>query len=70
MSLSFEEKESAIVELDDNIICRTIMGKPIKPKTLGQKKYVDLIRDKMIVFGVGMPVQVKPIWQWQWQLQP
>ena len=29
------------------------MGKPIKPKTLGQKKYVDLIRDKMIVFGVG-----------------
>mgnify|MGYP000162837663 CR=1 FL=1 len=53
LSLSFEEKESAIVELDDNIICRTIMGKPIKPKTLGQKKYVDLIRDKMIVFGVG-----------------
>ena len=53
LSLSFEEKESAIVELDDNIICRTIMGRPIKPKTLGQKKYVDLIRDKMIVFGVG-----------------
>ena len=53
LSLSFDEKESAIVELDDNIICRTIMGKPIKPKTLGQKKYVDLIRDKMIVFGVG-----------------
>ena len=53
LSLSFEEKESAIVELDDNIICRTTMGKPIKPKTLGQKKYVDLIRDKMIVFGVG-----------------
>lgn len=53
LSLSFEEKEYAIVELDDDIICRTSMGKPVKPKTLGQKKYVDQIRDKMIVFGIG-----------------
>ena len=53
LSLCFDEKESAIVDLDDNIICRTIMGKPVKPKTLGQKKYVDQIRDKMIVFGIG-----------------
>lgn len=53
LSLCFEEKESALVELDDSIICRTVMGKPIKPKTLGQKSYVDLIRDKMIVFGIG-----------------
>lgn len=53
LSLCFDEKESAIVDLDDSIICRTIMGKPVKPKTLGQKKYVDQIRDKMIVFGIG-----------------
>lgn len=53
LSLCFDEKESAIVDLDDNIICRTIMGKPVKPKTLGQKKYVDQIKDKMIVFGIG-----------------
>lgn len=53
LSLCFDEKESAIIDLDDNIICRTIMGKPVKPKTLGQKKYVDQIRDKMIVFGIG-----------------
>lgn len=53
LSLCFEEKESALVELDDNIICRTVMGKPIKPKTLGQKSYVDLIKNKMIVFGIG-----------------
>lgn len=53
LSLSFEEKESAIVDLDDDIICRTIMGKPVKPKTLGQKSYVDQIRKKMIVFGIG-----------------
>ncbi len=53
LSLSFDNKESALIDLDDNIICRTIMGKPVKPKTLGQKKYVDQIRDKMIVFGIG-----------------
>lgn len=53
LSLSFEEKEAAIVDLDDDIICRTIMGKPVKPKTLGQKSYVDQIRKKMIVFGIG-----------------
>lgn len=53
ISLSFEEKENAIVEIDKDLICHTINGKPIKPKTIGQKTYVDLIRKKMIVFGVG-----------------
>lgn len=53
LSLSMEENEGAIVEIDSDLICHTIQGKPIKPKTLGQKKYVDLIRQKMIVFGVG-----------------
>lgn len=53
ISLTFEEKESAIVEIDKELICHTISGKPIKPKTLGQKRYVDEIRKKMIVFGMG-----------------
>lgn len=53
LSLSFDEKEDAILELDSDIICRTITGKPVKPKTLGQKEYVEQIRDKMIVFGLG-----------------
>jgi phosphate starvation-inducible protein PhoH and related proteins len=53
ISLCYEHKESAIVEIDKDLICHTINGKPIKPKTLGQKIYVDLIRKKMIVFGVG-----------------
>ena len=35
------------------MICRTAAGKPVKPKTLGQKHYVDEIRKKMIVFGIG-----------------
>ncbi len=42
-----------IVELDDDVLSRTIQGKPIKPKTIGQKNYVDSIRDNMITFGIG-----------------
>ena len=53
LALSLEDKVSAINEIDKDLICHTIQGKPIKPKTLGQKKYVDLIRKKMIVFGIG-----------------
>jgi phosphate starvation-inducible PhoH-like protein len=53
LSLSFEEKEDQILTIDRDIICRTIAGKPIKPKTLGQKQYVDAIREKMICFGLG-----------------
>ena len=53
LSLSFEEKETNLVEIDRDCICHTINGRPIKPKTLGQKAYVDEIRKKMVVFGVG-----------------
>ena len=42
-----------MAEMDRDFICHTINGRPIKPKTLGQKSYVDEIRKKMIVFGVG-----------------
>ena len=48
-----EDKEESVLDIDRDIICHTIQGKPIKPKTLGQKKYVDAIRKKMIVFGLG-----------------
>ncbi|MGI6006923.1 MAG: PhoH family protein [Ruminococcus sp.] len=53
LALSMEEKESAIVEIDKDCICHTINGRMVKPKTLGQKQYVDSIREKMIVFGIG-----------------
>lgn len=36
-----------------DIICFTSRGKPLKPKTIGQKKYVDSIRKKDVVFGIG-----------------
>lgn len=53
IALSYEDKEEALSAIDQDTICHTINGKPIKPKTLGQKKYVDAIRKKMIVFGIG-----------------
>lgn len=53
LSLVMENQEKAIVEIDKDCICHTIQGRPIKPKTLGQKNYVDQIREQMIVFGVG-----------------
>jgi len=53
LSLVYEDKEKVLGEIDKDLICFTIQGKPIKPKTLGQKQYVDLIREKMIVFGMG-----------------
>ena len=46
-------EEDVLLEIDSDCICHTINGKPIKPKTLGQKQYVDAIRDHMIVFGLG-----------------
>ena len=41
------------LDKDTNLICHTINGKPVKAKTVGQKKYVDAIDKNMIVFGVG-----------------
>ncbi len=53
ITMGMEEQENVITEIDSDCICHTINGKPIKPKTLGQKMYVDAIRKNMIVFGLG-----------------
>ena len=53
LALVMEDSEENVLEIDKDIICHTLQGKPIKPKTLGQKKYVDAIRKQMIVFGLG-----------------
>ena len=53
ISLHSEDRAESMLEIDRDLICHTIAGKPIKPKTLGQKAYVDQIRKKMVVFGVG-----------------
>ena len=53
ITMGMEEKEQVISQIDEDCICHTVNGKPIKPKTLGQKAYVDAIRKNMIVFGLG-----------------
>ncbi|MCR5674181.1 MAG: PhoH family protein [Lachnospiraceae bacterium] len=40
-------------QIDADVICHTVAGKPVRPKTLGQKAYVDAIRSHLIVFGIG-----------------
>jgi len=53
IELGADEQEAVLSEIDGDMICHTANGKPVKPKTLGQKKYVDAIRNNMIVFGLG-----------------
>lgn len=42
-----------VEKLSDDAICLTFSGKPIKAKTLGQKRYIELMRKNTIVFSVG-----------------
>lgn len=53
LSLTESEKTEAYVEMDKSCICHTIQGKPVKPKTFGQKNYVEAIQKNKIVFGIG-----------------
>ncbi len=54
---ALEMKEEAtpalLTSFDKDIICHTVTGKPVKPKTLGQKKYIDAIKDNLVVFANG-----------------
>ena len=47
-----EEREN-FSSLSEDVVCYTMRGKPIRPKTFGQKKYIDAIRTNDIVFGIG-----------------
>ena len=53
VSLLRDHTEDRVVEIDTDIILNTVNGRPVKPKTIGQKEYVDLIRNNMITFGIG-----------------
>ncbi|MCL2571509.1 MAG: PhoH family protein [Defluviitaleaceae bacterium] len=48
-----DEHFEQIEKINDDTICMTISGKPLKPKTLGQKKYIDQIRNNTVVFSIG-----------------
>ncbi len=53
IAMAKEDKEDVLLALEDDVICHTMNGKAVKPKTEGQMKYVRAIRDDMIVFGTG-----------------
>ena len=54
LSLLEDGKEGELTQLSgSDCICITTKGKPVKPKTLGQKKYIEAISNNTIVFGIG-----------------
>ncbi len=53
ITMADESDADEIAGLSDGGICVTVSGKIIKPKTLGQKKYIDSINSNTISFGVG-----------------
>jgi len=48
-----EGAEGRLTELGKDVVCITAKGKPIKAKTLGQKKYIDAISQNTITLGIG-----------------
>ncbi|MBP3323842.1 MAG: PhoH family protein [Clostridia bacterium] len=53
ISLVKEDREEKLKELSGDSICLTSKGKPLKPKTVGQKTYCEYIKNKTITIGVG-----------------
>ena len=53
LKLVGEGKETKINELAGDVICITAKGKPIKPKTLGQKEYCEAIAENTVTLGIG-----------------
>ena len=45
--------EDAAENFSGNVICVTNRGKPIKAKTIGQKKYIEAIKNNTVVLGIG-----------------
>lgn len=53
LSLVNDGNEDKLVHMAADCVCITSKGKPVKPKTLGQKKYIETIRNNTITFGIG-----------------
>ena len=53
ISMVADKTDSELKDLEDNIICVTTRGRPIKPRTVGQQKYVEAIRKNTVILGIG-----------------
>lgn len=53
ISVVSEGNEKDLCRVNSDVVCISIKGRPIKAKTLGQKKYVDCINKNTVTFGIG-----------------
>ena len=53
ITLVEQGSEQSMAQMNNSCIAVTVKGKPVKPKTLGQKKYIDAIQNNTITFGIG-----------------
>lgn len=68
MKLFDEGKMELLHEMKEDIINLTRNGEAVRPRTLGQKMYVDAIRRNSITFGVGPAGTGKHTWRSHWEL--
>ena len=53
LDMKDDAEPGMLQKMDGDIICHTVSGKPVRPKTVGQQKYINAIRDNLIVFANG-----------------
>ena len=53
IGLARDGREAEVHTMSRDVLCITAKGKPVKAKTLGQKRYMEAIRKNTIVMGVG-----------------
>ena len=53
MSMADDEFADELEDFDENCVCITSRGRPVKAKTVGQKKYIDAIKNNTVVLGIG-----------------
>ena len=53
MTLVDDGREAEAAALGKDVVCVTARGKPVRPKTLGQQRYIDAIRNNTITLGIG-----------------
>ena len=53
IGLAREGRESEVHTMGRDVLCITAKGKPVKAKTLGQKQYMEAIRQNTVTMGIG-----------------
>ena len=67
ISLARGGEEKRLRELNDDFVAVTAKGRPIHPKTLGQKEYPSASAPTPSPLAWGLPVRAKPTWLWPWR---